>query len=57
MQVFLVRLMLISIPLSLILFAGYLASKQMDGWGWFLFAGVVLAGGLQFHSDSSEEDE
>lgn len=24
--------------------AGWMASKQLDGWGWFLFVGMLCAG-------------
>lgn len=24
--------------------AGYMAIKGMDGWGWFLFVAVIIAG-------------
>jgi hypothetical protein len=34
------------LSLSVLVFeiAGRLASEQRPGWGWFLFAGLILAG-------------
>lgn len=38
----LVTVLVLSIPsLTCFIISGYLALKEKEGWGWFLFAGVI----------------
>jgi len=37
---------IISSSLTSIGFAGYMAINLIQGWGWFLFVGFLIAGGL-----------
>ena len=34
--------------------AGYLAVQSKEGWGWFLFVGLLCAGSVSFKSDKSK---
>ena len=36
-----------------LLVSGYLCYKGVDGWGWFLFAGILFAAGYSY----TEKDE
>jgi hypothetical protein len=37
--------------------AAYMAIKGIDGWGWFLVVGVLLAAGLSYSDNDKEEKE
>lgn len=35
-------------------FAGYLAIKQIEGWGWFLICAVIAATTVQYKAHGTE---
>lgn len=38
------------------LFAGvYMCIKDIEGWGWFLFSGVIVFASLSYSSDDKKE--
>ena len=37
-----------SLPLSLFTISGIMAIMSLSGWGYFLFAGVVVTGSLHY---------
>jgi hypothetical protein len=47
----------IVVSVLLILASIYMAIKGVDGWGWFLFAGVVVLGGITYNEGNKEEKE
>jgi uncharacterized membrane protein HdeD (DUF308 family) len=44
MRFFFANLAVNLMSLSCVLIAGWLAAHHEDGWGWFLFAGLINAG-------------
>lgn len=36
------------VAITCIGFAGYLAANDKNGWGWFLFAGLLCVGSASF---------
>lgn len=38
-------------------FAGQLAYDGKDGWGWFLFAAIVLSTTLKYEQSQSHKEE
>lgn len=38
-----------AIPVSCFVGAVILALNNKEGWGWLIFAGLIIGGGLKFH--------
>jgi hypothetical protein len=38
-------------------FAGFLAYNDKDGWGWFLFVAVLMAGGVSYSEKGNDKDK
>jgi uncharacterized membrane protein YiaA len=43
--------------LGLCAVGAYMAIKSTDGWGWFLFAGILVMGGVTYSSDGKDNEE
>lgn len=52
--IIIVWLLLVMVAL---LTSGYLCYKGINGWGWFLFAGIILAAGFTYSEKDGEEQE
>jgi uncharacterized membrane protein HdeD (DUF308 family) len=37
--------------------AGYMAYNDKSGWGWFLFAGLIIISGLHTTNNKREADD
>lgn len=48
MRQFFITALYVSIPISLFGFAAWLVYKQAPGWGWFLFAVVLVTGSIKW---------
>lgn len=45
----------ILVIMAVIGFAAFMAYNDKEGWGWFLFAGMVLAAGFSYKERDTEE--
>lgn len=60
MKVFLDYLMIvfmICIPILLFIIAGILAFNNKNGWGWFLFVGLLILGFTDFSIHAGEDEK
>lgn len=38
-------------------FAGFMAYNNKEGWGWFLFVGVLMAGGCSYKEKGGDKKD
>lgn len=51
----LIAIVVLSMPCTAcVILAGYLCAHGVDGWGWFLFIGLLLGGGSYRSTKESE---
>lgn len=49
MKEVLVTMLICAIPISCFIGAAFLAYKKREGWGWLIFAGVLVADSIKIH--------
>lgn len=49
MKEVIVTMLLCMIPLSCFIGATVLAYKKREGWGWLIFAGILIADSIKIH--------